>query len=53
MVNSIFFGIDFRDKGNNNDLLYRYRSHKVNNQFIKWRLEGSEIEYDLHDYLYE
>ena len=48
-----FLGIDFRDKGNNNDLLYRYRSHKVNNQFIKWRLEGSEIEYDLHDYLYE
>lgn len=47
------FGIDFREKGNNNDLLYRYNSHKENNQFIAWRLEGSEIEYDLNEYLFE
>lgn len=48
-----FFGIDFRDKGNNDDLIYRFHSHKENNQFIKWRLEGTEREYDLREYLYE
>lgn len=48
-----FFNLYFREKGVKNKNLYSYHSHKVNNQFIKWRLEGSEIEYDLHDYLYE
>ena len=48
-----FFSIYFKEKGVKNKNLYSYHSHKENNQFIAWRLEGSEIEYDLNEYLFE
>lgn len=48
-----FYTINFINKGQDDKLIYRFRSHKENNRFVNWHLEELDLDYDINDYFDE